>query len=533
MQLNWKIKTDIQELSGKLPFVETPDGSALFLLTQDLKESTLRSVTAELTVDRNADTKIFMNGFQTWTLSPEYGVMGKERNLKGLPRAIIDHYSLDRYGDSYFDEFPRHAGVFHGFSWCWFRDGDLYRLFGSLDEDNGYTIFTYDVEQSLLTISKDSAGLRVEGPTELMGIGYYEGSQTDVFDRWFRDLGIEKPDVPKLYGYSSWYNRYQTIREKDMLEDLEGCKEIFSGGDLFQIDDGWEPCVGDWLECDRNKFPSGMRTMAEVIHQSGFKAGLWLAPFAAEENSSLYRGHPDWFFKVNGEPWKLGCNWSGFYSLDIDHPEVVNYLREVFSRVFDQWGFDFVKLDFLYGAAPFGSETETRAGRMKRALKLLKELTRDKTVLLCGVPLMPAFGLFDYARIGCDVTLDLDGRPHMRLVHMERPSTLNAIKNIIYRYPLDQRAFGSDPDVFFLRSYNIHLTEDQRLSLATLDALLGSVFLTSDDPARYTPEMKETYRKLRHLSTAKNVRLKVDSKIRITYDLDGETHTAVIDPKLS
>ncbi|MBR2748943.1 MAG: hypothetical protein IKD97_03575 [Firmicutes bacterium] len=170
---------------------------------------------------------------------------------------------------------------------------------------------------------------------------------------------------------------------------------------------------------------------------------------------------------------------------------------------------------------------------MIRALKFLKTLTGDKTVLSCGVPMMPVFGLFDYARIGCDVTLDLDGRPHMQLVHMERPSTLNAVQNMLSRYPLDQRAFGSDPDVFFLRSYNIQLNEDQRLSLATLDALLGSVFLTSDDPARYTDEMKEMYRKLRHLSTATNVRLKVDEKIRITYDLDGETHTAVVDPKLS
>ena len=511
---------------------ETSEGGGLFRLNKDLKEGTLRTVTAEVTVDRRVRTKIFMNGFQTWTMSPEYEVTDKERNLNGLPRVIIDRYSLDRYGDSYFDEFPRKNGIFHGFSWCWFREGGLFKLFASLNEDNGYTIFTYDVEQSLLTISKDATGLEVSGPTELMSIGYYEGTQTEVFDRWFEDLGIEKPDTPKLYGYSSWYNRYQNITEKDMLTDLNGCKDIFSEGDLFQIDDGWEPFVGDWLECDRNKFPSGMRTMAEVIHDAGFKAGLWLAPFAAEEKSALYREHPDWFFKFHGGHWKLGCNWSGFYALDIDHPEVVEYLEKVFDKVFNDWGFDFVKLDFLYGAAPFGSSTETRAGRMKRALKLLRRLTQGKTVLLCGVPLMPAFGMFEYARIGCDVTLDLDGKPHMRLVHMERPSTLNAVQNMLSRYPLDRRAFGNDPDVFFLRSYNIQLSEDQRLGLATLDALLGSVFLTSDDPSRYTPEMKDIYRKLRHLSTAQNVHLEVDEKIRITYDLDGETHTAVIDQRL-
>ena len=532
MQLNWKITTDKEELEGIDAFGEISGGRSHLHISKDLKEGTLRTVTAEITVERRVRTRIMMNGFQTWTYSAEYGVTDKERNLRGLPRAIIDRYSLDRYGDSYFDEFPRPAGVFHGFSWCWFREGDLFKLFGSLGEDNGYTVFTYDVEQSLLTISKDATGLRVGGPTELMGIGYYEGTQDEVFDRWFEDLGIVKPDIPKLYGYSSWYNRYQNISEKDMLKDLGGCKEIFSKGDLFQIDDGWEPFVGDWLECDRNKFPSGMRTMTEVIHDAGFEAGLWLAPFAAEEKSDLYKEHPDWFFSVNGEHWKLGCNWSGFYALDIDKPEVQDYLSRVFDRVFNEWGFDFVKLDFLYGAAPFGSSTETRAGRMRRALEFLRKLTEGKTVLLCGVPMMPAFGLFEYARIGCDVTLDLDGPPLMRLAHMERPSTLNAIQNMLSRYPLDRRAFGNDPDVFFLRSYNIQLDQDQRLSLATLDALLGSVFLTSDDPSRYTPEMKAMYRKLRHLSTATNVHLEVDEKIRITYDLDGETHTAEVDRRL-
>lgn len=74
-----------------------------------------------------------------------------------------------------------------------------------------------------------------------------------------------------------------------------------------------------------------------------------------------FRQHPDWLLKVDGKPWCCGSNWSSFYALDIDNPAVLDYLRRVFDRVLNDWGFDLVKLDFLYGAAPFG--TPARAGR--------------------------------------------------------------------------------------------------------------------------------------------------------------------------
>ena len=201
-------------------------------------------------------------------------------------------------------------------------------------------------------------------------------------------MELKPRTTEKLYGYSSWYNRYQDIDEPAIQQDLEGCKQIFHPNDLFQIDDGWEPFVGDWLEPDGKKFPHGMKEMADEIHASGYRAGIWLAPFAAEEKSALYHDHPDWFIKENGKNWKCGGNWSGFYSLDIDQPEAEQYIRKVFDRVLNEWGYDLVKLDFLYGAAPFNSTKETRAGKMTRALKLLREVCGDKLILGCGVPVM-------------------------------------------------------------------------------------------------------------------------------------------------
>ncbi|MDE7288571.1 MAG: alpha-galactosidase, partial [Oscillospiraceae bacterium] len=248
---------------------------------------------------------------------------------------------------------------------------------------------------------------------------------------------------------------------------------------------------------------------------------LWLAPFVCETTSALFREHSDWLFKVNGKPWKCGGNWSGFYALDIDNPAVQEYLKNVFDRVLNQWGFDLVKLDFLYGAAPFGTKTESRGGRMIRAMELLRQWCGDKLILGCGVPVMPAFGIVDYCRVSCDVGLDWDDKWFMRLFHRERVSTKQAIGNTVFRRQLNGRAYLSDPDVFFLRDENLSLTEEQKAKLAQVNALLGGVLLTSDDPSKYSGETMKKYRDLLKLRSAENIRVEADGGICIKYILDG------------
>ncbi len=281
--------------------------------------------------------------------------------------------------------------------------------------------------------------------------------------------------------------------------------------------------MGDWLKADPAKFPQGLRPIADAAHENGFLAGLWLAPFVCEKESALYREHPDWLLQVNGQPWCCGCNWSGFFALDIDNPAVQDYLQTVFDRVLNDWGFDLVKLDFLYGAAPFGNEHESRAARMQRAMAWLRTLCGDKLILGCGVPVMPAFGVADYCRIGCDVGLDWDDVWYMRLFHRERVSTKHSIGNTIFRRQLNGRAYGSDPDVFFLREENCKLTPQQKKQLATVNALFSGILLTSDMPSRYTPAMRQQYAALRDVADhAENIRVEADAGICIKYTLHGE-----------
>ena len=486
-----------------------------------LPEGTLASVEAWLPLPLADGGRIFMNGYQSWTSCPEYDREGFTAPPKPMPRLITDHFGIDRYGDYHFVDYPKRPGVTHGESYCYFRSGESYTLLASLDERPGYTLLRYDAGEGLLTLRRDCAGLRCGGEFPAFELYYAQGTEDEVFDGWFDAMGVKPRTAERLAGYCSWYNRYQRIDRRSILSDLEGCSRVLAPGDLFQIDDGWERAVGDWLEADEKKFPGGLRPIVEDIHRRGLKAGLWLAPFVCQKGSELLRRHPDWLLQVDGKPWYCGCNWGGFWALDIDKPEVADYIERSFRRVLDDWGFDLVKLDFLYGAAPYGNERETRAGRMTRALELLRRCCGDKLILGCGVPLMPAFGLVDYCRIGCDVGPDWDNNFLYRGANREIVSTEKSLLNTVFRRQLNGRAFLNDPDVFYLREDRLRLSSGEKDVLATVNSLFGGVLLCSDDMSGYSAQALSQYRQLLKNRDAVDVRVDADDGLSVSYTVDG------------
>ena len=487
----------------------------------ELPPGPLEQVRAELRIPMDEDERFFVNGYQSWTHCREQGRAGSTPGIGPLPELAVRALGLRSYGDYDFVDYPRRPGLMHGESWCYLRKGERYRLLASLDERPGYTIFRYDAAQGRMEIFRDCAGVEPGGLFHAFDLFYAEGTEREVFDAWIAAMQIRPRTLEPIRGYTSWYNRYEDISQETIGRDLAGAAALLQPGDLFQIDDGWESAVGDWLEADPKKFPDGMRAQADKIHAAGLRAGLWLAPFAARRGSRIAREHPDWLLHRDRRPWLAGIGWGGFYALDFDLPPVRDYLERVFRRVLDEWGYDLVKLDFLYAAAPWGDSRESRAGRMTRALELLRELCGDKPILGCGVPLMPAFGLVDYCRIGPDVGLDWDGKGLMRQTVRERVSTRHAIENTLFRRQLDGRVWRSDPDVFFLREDNIHLEPERKRALAIVAGLFGGALLHSDDMAGWTEEARALYRQLPELRRAEQIRVLTERGLAVRYVLDG------------
>jgi len=463
--------------------------------------------------DYEAQQRIFTNGYQSWTDSHERALTEKEPVLSMLAKAFNWKYLFTKYGDYELYKPKKKAGYFHGYTYAYLRDHDQVYLMGSLNERSGFTLIEMLVPQNLITIEKDCAGVTIDKPLT-MDLFFEQGQEDQVFDHYFNAMGIKKPTQAQRMGWTSWYNYYQNINESIITENLTAAKTLAKAMDVFQIDDGYQTAVGDWLSVDPKKFPLGMKVVADSIKAQGSIPGLWLAPFVAQKDAMLVKNHPEWILKdAQGQFEWAGCGWGGFYCLDLENQAVKDYIKTCFDVVLNDWGYELVKLDFLYAAALGHHTTKSRGQRMAEAMDFLRECVGDKMILGCGVPLGSAFGTVEYCRIGPDVSLDWKGPWYFEYIHREKVSTKNAILNAIGRRHLDKRAFLNDPDVFLLRNDNIKMNFAQKEVLAKVNQLFGSLLFTSDLISQYDQTQKTLY-----LDTTALTNKHIDSVLTIKKD---------------
>lgn len=480
-----------------------------------------------------ADAKVFVNGYQSWTHSKEYTKDMVQKGLRLPVRRGLARTLASACGDYDFVNYSGRKGEFHSFSYTYVRKEQKFYFAGSLDEGQGYTIFRHYMNNGEMKIEKDLEGLvlKENEKYKLFDIFFAEGDKDAVFDAYFDELGVKKPRVKKMCGYTSWYNLFGKIDENSIMRDLEGLSaKAGDVADIFQIDDGYQSAVGDWLQRDESKFPSTMKEICDRIHAKGFKAGLWLAPTVCARNSRIAKEHPEWLVKKDGKPVIGAPGWGGAYVLDYTIKEVKEHIRHVFDVVLNDWGFDMVKLDFLYSECMIPRKCKTRGELMQDTMKFLRKVVGDKLLLGCGVPLFSAFGTCDMCRVGSDVDISFKERLFSKLTNNEIVSTYNAITSSIFRHHLDGRAFANDPDVFFLRNDNLRFTKEQKRLLAKLNSIAGSVLFVSDDAGAYDEEslavLKEAYATDARIKDVTTVSKNVYS---IQYEEDGQQKTLVFD----
>ncbi len=494
---------------------------------QDVK---VRGLEIQFDLSLSPDTRFFANGYQSWSESRLLKVTDRIPRLRSFARR---HMGL--YGDEQIKGIPRGRGKLHSWTYTFItRNGDSGKtqkpgsglLLGSLNERTGFTLFLYDQSSGILTVRKDLDELALSHSFPALDFWVGEGEELSLFDEYFRLAEVAPPTAPPAIGWTSWYNHFTDISEAVLLKNLDSFAvgmdfsplgyEPFTAIEndpdhvnatlpdglksmpprYFQIDDGWQTAVGDWLSV-KPAFPNGMRHITHKIKEKGMEPGLWLAPFVASAKSELMRRHPDWLLKdAKGRPIKVGWNplWGGwYYALDFYSDGVREYLSGVFHIAMEKWGFELLKLDFLFAVALAPPPGKTRGGVMWEAMEFLRRLVGSRRILACGVPLGACFGQVDYCRIGGDVHLAWQHTMLSFLRHRERVDTLASLRSTLGRWQLNGRAFQNDPDVFILRNENQKLNPDQQQTLLTINALLGNLFFTSDDLREYSAEQKAEF----------------------------------------
>jgi alpha-galactosidase len=465
-----------------------------------------------LTSDRSSSLRtaglepdsFFSNGWQSWNFSGAYGAQDRfQRTRLGFltePMRINPGTPHPKQQGSFSSDM---FGVLTG------RRSRRGLLAGFLSQQQGFGSLACRLEgdSTHLSLWSNGDGARLDPgqryTTDWACLQFIDLDQPDPLGIYLeaaaREHGLEparQQCVPR--GWCSWYHYYSDLNAQDVRANLQAASRLRPELplELIQIDDGFESAVGDWFSF-KSSFPHGVAPLAQEILQAGFIPGLWLAPFTVQRGSHLAHDHPDWLLRRRGRLANAGFIFNAPFgaSLDLTHPQALDYVAEVIHTAVHEWAFPYLKLDFLYTAAlggRYADPTRTRAQVLRRGLETIRHAAGPQTFILgCGCPLGPAIGLVDAMRIGADVAerwapahfgteVFFTGEPDM-------PSTRNAIQNALTRSPLHQRWWINDPDVLLARP-ETHLSLAEVQSLASVLGMSGGSLFLSDDLSALPPD---------------------------------------------
>jgi hypothetical protein len=371
------------------------------------------------------------------------------------------------------------------------------------DEDDhqrlGFTYFSAEADFLPLaldvapgdTISSERIWVSAFGADALLGLEAYADAVANHYGivPWHRrEAGRRVPNGWNSWSGSGGTGGYGTDFDEELvLENLDWMAlELRDWGmDWFQFDDGYEPTYGEWV-WRTDRFPSGPRGLSDAIRERGFRPGIWIAPFTAYDEATVFIEHPDWFI----EKTPLGqIVSSGYNVLDLTHPEVQAWLAALMTEVRDEWGFDWVKVDFGYYAmmgAHYDDPSATREAAWRQGVQVVRDALGDDVFLLMVGVLGQNYGLVDSMRTTLDNAPVWDWDPSLNLDnHMEQQGHKPTMRTAGRRWYLHDRVWLNHPDLIIFRSNTRdetwpRVTLEEARAFATFVGLSGGIVKLGD-----------------------------------------------------
>ena len=242
--------------------------------------------------------------------------------------------------------------------WKFIVERDVYgetRVFGGLNN--------YDFELVL------QPGEHFETPRFLAGFtrgGF--GEMTRTIHRWSAKqlcsgYWANRPR-PVVFNTFSCIRRTE-LTEQGVLDLIPKAAEV--GCELFIIDDGWQTDVGTWT-VHPQKFPNGLRKIAESVRAHGMKFGLWM------EFEVIVWESPSW---KEHEEWMLG---EGAAQLNLAREDVIEYLYGTISSLIRENGLAYFKMDmnhYLMIPAIQKKRRELKTKYMLNFYRLMERLNKE------------------------------------------------------------------------------------------------------------------------------------------------------------
>jgi len=389
-------------------------------------------------------------------------------------------------------------------------------LFGFLTSDRAGNIILagYDAKNSRLERGRGGfsafAGQSIYRPaqavkdgfsSEILYLDFSAASPFDALENYadaiaaWNEIRVWQGPTPD--GWNSWGEYIHDLDEETILKNLEFAAARFKpfGMNYFQIDDGYQPHWGDW-EAAPARFPRGMKWMADQVRGKGMVPGIWIAPFEADVNSEIYQRHPDWFLPMTG----LLPNFlvsKNLRVLDLSKPEVQDHLRQVVRKYVKDWGYKWIKVDFVYYALAYsriGDGSQTVFELYRQGMRIIKEEAGEDAFVL-GIGIVPVnYGIVDGMRLGLD-NMPVWNNRKSGFVAKDfsfAQGLVPTARVIARRYWMNYRIWINHPDlIFFNNDRRIQmkvppLTFDEALCFVNLVAMSGGIVKIGDKLADMT-----------------------------------------------
>src|SRR5436190_3424593 len=353
-------------------------------------------------------TRLYGEGFQM--LSQTGGTIGNPKDLGSYTDA--KHYKMP---------IPADARAFYGMMALASDDGnhDLLAFTSCRRFNGGFYLGDGSLQAVLDTESQE---LRPGESWDLEEFTYTAGKDRGkLLDSLAGRLAVNHPPLRSPAppaGWCSWYCFGPRVTAQQVLDNLDFIAKNEPNLKYIQVDDGYQPAMGDWLETG-NAFGGGVQEVLQAIRKQGFEPAIWVAPFIAEANSHLFQQHPDWFMKgddgrplsadkVTCQGWRRGPG----YALDGTHPEVQKHLESVFRTMREKWGVTYFKLDANFWGAMHGARLydakATRLEAYRRGMQAVLRGAGDSFILGCNHPIWASFGLIHGSRSSGDISRKWD-----------------------------------------------------------------------------------------------------------------------------
>ena len=248
-------------------------------------------------------------------------------------------------------------------------------------------------------------------------------------------------------------------------------------------------------------------------------AGLHLDGMRAVKTSNVFKDHPDWFLKdQDGKTIFAPLREQLRVFFDYSNPVVCDYMKNVLKTMTTDWGYKYVKIDFLwYGLnrdifsivkdttvkkiVAFDT-TMTSMERSHAGLKAMREGIGEAFFLGCSSVFGPNYGLVDGLRTGPDI----DPRFESFRTHVLQNAGNFYLNKTVVQTDADYIVVRNKDDEDAKRAqgrnkFGGDVTLNEAAMWADYTTLFGGIKLSGDDLNLLRAERKELFKKALSIET--------------------------------